>query len=310
MSDPILQGGEFYSEAIEPRESIGFLLRCAQQVHTRCWVREFGADLTSSQYVILAAVSRWPGIDQTRAGEVASLDKSNAADVINRLAEVGWLFRDQDMGDHRKRVLRLTVPAREALKSITPRVKNVQRELISQLPAEEATEFIRLLARVAYRSSDDLAPEPPEADAEVIGISTSPGHLLRRAMQVHTALWGTFVGAEMTGPQYGVVSTLARHGEMDQKQLGELASLDKSVVGDVVLRLSRKGVLAKGRDPADGRRRLLHVTEAGFSLLHRTTPGVAHVQETLLSPLSQDESHELTQMLARVCGVVHVENPL
>lgn len=301
MSDPVLQANELPSGAIEPRTSIGFLLRCAQQVHTRCWTNEFDGDLTGPQYAVLAAVGRWPGIDQTRAGELASLDKSNAADVVNRLAEMGWLVRDQDTADQRKRALRLSAPARAALSGITPRVQDVQQQLTSHFTPEDAAKFIRLLARVAYRSPSELPPETAEADAEVIGISTTPGHLLRRALQVHTALWATYVGESLTGPQYGVVATLTRHGEMDQKRLGELASLDKSVVGDVVLRLSRRGLVVKQRDTADGRRRLLRMTEAGHSMLRRVTPGVAQVQESLLDLLSREESYELIRMLAQVC---------
>jgi MarR family transcriptional regulator, lower aerobic nicotinate degradation pathway regulator len=301
-NDQVLQSSARAPEAIEPRASIGFLIRCAQQAHTQYWSSEFGGELTGPQYAVLAAVGRWPGIDQTRAGELASLDKSSAADVVTRLADVGWLVRDYDVADQRKRVLRLSVPARAALKGITPRVQDVQQRLVSRFSAQDAAEFIRLLARVAYRSPSDLPPEPAEADAEVIGISTSPGHLLRRALQVHTALWGALVGEELTGPQYGVVATLMRHGEMDQKRLGTLASLDKSVVGDVVLRLSRKELLVKERDPADGRRRILRLTEAGRDVLHRVTPGVARVQEALLAPLSEEEAHSLVQELGSICG--------
>lgn len=300
MIDPAPDTSSRPSEAIEPRISIGHLIRRAQQVHTRCWADEFHGEITGPQYAVLAAVAHWPGIDQTRAGELASLDKSSGADVVNRLAEVGWLTRASGTADRRRRVLDLSAPARMALKDITPRAERVQRQLVSHLTPEGTAEFVRLLARLAYRSPSDLGPEPPVADAQVIGLSTTPGHLLRRSLQVHTALWAQWVGEELTGPQYGVVATLARHGEMDQKRLGDLASLDKSVVGDVVLRLGRRGIVAKRRDPMDGRRRVLGVTEEGYAVLRRVNPGVARVQEALLEPLSEHEAQDLVQMLAKV----------
>lgn len=289
-----------FSAGIEPRISIGHLIRRAQQFNTKCWIDEFGSELTGPQYAVLAAVARWAGIDQTRAGELASLDKSTGADVINRLTSMGWLIRVNDTGDRRKRVLRLSSPARAALRDITPRVQKVHGKLLAGFTAGDAGEFIRLLAKVAYRSTSDVGPEPTQTDADVIGISTAPGHLLRRSLQVHTQLWGTFVGEDLTGPQYAVLATLIRHGEMDQKRLGELASLDKSVVGDVVDRLSRKKWLTKDRDPADGRRRILHVSDEGRDVVRRASPGVSEVQESLMKPLSAKESVDLIRMLTRI----------
>lgn len=286
-----------FSAGIEPRISIGHLMRRAQQFNTKCWIDEFGSELTGPQYAVLAAVARWAGIDQTGAGELASLDKSTGADVINRLTSMGWLIRGGDTGDRRKRVLSLSMPARVALRDITPRVQGVHGKLLVGFTSADAVEFVRLLAKVAYRSATDVGPEPTQTEADVIGISTAPGHLLRRSLQVHTQLWGALVEEDMTSPQYAVLATLIRHGEMDQKRLGELASLDKSVVGDVVDRLARKEWLTKNRDPADGRRRILNVSDEGRKVIRRASPGVLQVQESLMEPLSVEESADLVRML-------------
>lgn len=300
VNDVVLKADPDYSGSIEPRNSIGHLIRRAQQLHTRFWTEEFRGDLTGPQYAVLAAVARWPGIDQTRAGELASLDKSSGADVINRLADVGWLVRLEGVTDRRTRVLYLSAPARAALKDITPRVQSVQRQLLARFTVEDAAVFVRLLSGVAYRSESAVAVEPDEADAEVIHISTAPGHLLRRSLQVHSSLWAVLVGEELTSSQYGVLATLIRHGEMDQKRLGELTSLDKSVVGDVVARLGRKGWLVRDRDPEDGRRRILRANDIGRAVVREATPDVARVQEALLAPLSEVEAGRLIEMLAQI----------
>lgn len=298
--DAVLKSDLDFPGVIEPRSSIGHLIRRAQQLHGRFWSEEFNGDLTSPQYAVLVAVAQWPGIDQTRAGELASLDKSSGADVINRLAEMAWILRVGGAVDRRKRILRLSAPARAALKDITPRVKDVQRRLLSCFTAEEAAAFVRLMARVAYRSKSDVALEPDEPDAEVIHIATAPGHLLRRSLQVHTSLWSTFVGDELTGSQYAVLATLIRHGDMDQTRLGELASLDKSVVGDVVTRLGRKGWLLKDRDPADGRRRILRANDAGYEVVRAANEGVAAVQNAILAPLTAGDSELIVRLLAAI----------
>ncbi|MFJ6377934.1 MarR family winged helix-turn-helix transcriptional regulator [Pseudarthrobacter oxydans] len=301
MGDGVaLQSDRKHLDVIEPRNSIGFLIRRAQQFHTRYWTDEFRGDLTGPQYAVLAAVARWPGIDQTRAGELASLDKSSGADVINRLAEVGWILRMSGTADRRTRLLRLSAPARSALKDITPRVRRVQRQLLASFTPDDAAAFIRLLAQVAYRPDSSPAVEPDEADAEVIHMSTAPGHLLRRSLQAHTALWVSSVGDEPTSSQYGVLATLILHGEMDQRRLGELTSLDKSVVGDVVARLARKGWVIRERHPVDGRRRSLRISDAGHEEAKLASPGVSHVQDALLAPLAVEDATRLVELLTQV----------
>src|SRR3954453_7210467 len=77
---------------------------------------------------------------------------------------------------------------------------------------------------------------------------TSPGHLLRRAQQVHTDLWAARVDG-LTGPQYATLVAVAGWDDVDQRRAGELASLDKSTLAEVVRRLTLKGWLERVRDP-------------------------------------------------------------
>lgn len=77
----------------------GHLIRVAQQVHERIWVRRVGPDLTSVQYGVLLVLGSRPGLDQRQIGDAMSLDKSNVADVVRRLGQRELLARDSDPED-------------------------------------------------------------------------------------------------------------------------------------------------------------------------------------------------------------------
>ena len=85
----------------------------------------------------------------------------------------------------------------------------------------------------------------PERDRRpedaVLRLDSTAGHLVRRAQQVHTALWTAEFDGDLTGPQYALLSALSRQPSLDQRSAGRRASLDKSTAADVVARLQRSG---------------------------------------------------------------------
>jgi DNA-binding MarR family transcriptional regulator len=131
-------------------------------------------------------------------------------------------------------------------------------------------------------------------------LETTPGHLIRRAAQVHKALWSAHVPATLTSPQYAVLVALAREDNLDQRMLGERVSLDRSTTADVVLRLTRRELVARVRDPSDGRRNVLTITDLGRTAMKQSEPSVLEVRRLLLEPLSPAESEQLTSLLRRV----------
>lgn len=268
-------------------EAPGHLIRRAQQRHTFLWAKEFDGDLTGPQYAVVSAIGADPGLDQRAVGERASLDKSSTADVVARLEGRGWLRFARDPDDGRRKSLSLTPLARVALGEITRRAGLVQERLLAPVPDEIVERFVEALRLVAYAGHPPL---PGQVHEQGLVLADSPGHLLRRAEQVHTTAWSTEVGRVMTAPQYAVLSALWRHPEgVDQSTGAELASLDKSSMAGVVQRLVMRGWLARTRDAADGRRRLLRLAEAIRGELVSLTPAVRRVQERLLSPLESEQ---------------------
>ena len=139
-----------------------------------------------------------------------------------------------------------------------------------------------------------------EPGADTYELHKSPGHLIRRAQQVHVELWSQLVGDGITSPQFAVLCNLFQHSPLDQTQLSTLAGLDTSTCQGVVSRLQRKGLINRTRDPGDGRRWLLTLTPIGSRALDDTLPAVVEVGERLLEPLTSDEATDLLRLLGKL----------
>jgi DNA-binding MarR family transcriptional regulator len=280
----------------------GHLIRRSQQVHTTIWIDEFGSELTSPQYAVLAALALQPGIDQRRLGELVSLDKSSAADVVARLEAKMWLKRTRDPEDGRRNLLELSPAALIAVERLEPMARRVQERLVAPVPVEQRANFTDALSAVARLDrmttgrEHDL-PQPPFDD---------PGHLIRRAQQMHTAIWAEEFDRELTGPQYAAMQVLSRSPEINQRELGEKAALDKSTAADIVSRLVRRGSIVRHRDPDDGRGWVLHLSDEAHDLTRALAPRVAAVQDRLLEPLDGTARDEFLKSLALVAFVGHL----
>ncbi|NWJ72704.1 winged helix-turn-helix transcriptional regulator [Pseudonocardia sp. ICBG1122] len=131
-----------------------------------------------------------------------------------------------------------------------------------------------------------------------LDLARTPGHLIRRAQREHNLLWAEHVGPEPTGPQFAVLSGAARRPGLDQKTLGQLASLDKSTTTDIVRRLVRRGWLTAAPDPDDRRRKVLHLSPPAQMALTSLTAAAARVQQHLLAPLTAERRRDLVTDLA------------
>jgi DNA-binding MarR family transcriptional regulator len=131
-------------------------------------------------------------------------------------------------------------------------------------------------------------------------LESAPGHLIRRAQQLHSTLWVRYVSTELTSVQFAVLTLLQAHPELDQRTIAEALSIDTSTLADVCRRLADRGLLERLRDSSDARRYRLHLTESAQTLLQETTPEVHAVGDALLSPFSQSEQQTFMDLLRRL----------
>ena len=139
-----------------------------------------------------------------------------------------------------------------------------------------------------------------EISALAGGFAQTPGHLIRRAYQAHTQLWAEAVPQDITGSQYVILCALAVHGDLDQASVGRLTSLDRSSGAELASRMARRGLIQRGRDARDGRKRVLRITEEGSRTVAAAAPHVRRVGQRLLAPLDEAERAQFLDYLRRV----------
>jgi DNA-binding MarR family transcriptional regulator len=132
-------------------------------------------------------------------------------------------------------------------------------------------------------------------------LKEAPGHLLRRAQQLHAAVFAEVVSeAYLTTPQFAVLAALRNGSGIDQVRLSQRLAIDRSTIADVANRLEERGLIRRKRDTKDGRRNLLSLTAAGRALHDRTAPEVVEVGNLLFKPLSEKDRKTLMRLLSTI----------
>jgi DNA-binding MarR family transcriptional regulator len=293
------------ADVVDQTHAPGYLLRRAQQAHTQVWTRTV-ARVTGPQYGVLAAVAGWPRLDQKRAGELASLDKATAAGIVGRLVAGGWLERIADPADGRRRLLDLTVRGRRDLPRITGDARQVQVHLLASLPEHERQPFVDALGRVARLEGSGILEQHTEE--RVLVMARTPGYLIRRAQQLHTAYWSDTV-RDITGPQYAVLAATLRGGVATYAEIGASASLDSSSTRDIVERLMEKGWLEPVDNVLDRRRRPVRATPPAAAAVRLLRDRVLGVQRQLLDPLPAADRDQFIARLRLVAAIDRAAEP-
>lgn len=121
-------------------------------------------------------------------------------------------------------------------------------------------------------------------------IYAMPGHMVRRMHQIAVSLFMEETKAfGITPVQFAALTAVRHHPGIDQRSLSRAIALDRSTIGDVVIRLERKGLFRR-EDGADDRRvKRIFLTEQGNLVLDQMAQPVERSQKELLAVLSEGE---------------------
>jgi len=96
----------------------------------------------------------------------------------------------------------------------------------------------------------------------------------------------------LTGEDFGFYSLLRRFGPLTPTQVSRWTAMPATTVSATVRRLAGRGHVEQVRNPADGRSRLIALTDAGVAT-HATTAGVFFTQtRPLATALGSDEQRQ------------------
>jgi len=127
----------------------GYLLRRLHQIHYALFFEECaGFGITPVQYGLLTTLSLNPDLDQNSLGRELGIDRTNVADVVNRLTRRGLLQRRRSPDDRRMVLARLTPAGERLTKKMYRSMRRAQERLLAPLPPHERQAFIITLIRL------------------------------------------------------------------------------------------------------------------------------------------------------------------
>ncbi|GAA1730934.1 hypothetical protein GCM10009680_84800 [Streptomyces yatensis] len=99
---------------------------------------------------------------------------------------------------------------------------------------------------------------------------------------------------------FAVLAALEEYGALSQADLGRRLGLDRNDVSGIVTRLQAGGHIDRRTDPANRRRNLVTINQAGMRYLEQIQINADKAQAELLSGLEADERRQLHALLAKI----------
>ncbi|MEM1181315.1 MAG: MarR family transcriptional regulator [Acidobacteriota bacterium] len=119
-------------------------------------------------------------------------------------------------------------------------------------------------------------------------------------LKCQRALAGLLKDLDLSIAQHEVLVRIYRHDGLTQKELASHLLVVKSNVSALLRRLEARGLVTRGTDGEDARRRRLSLTEEGRSLVWQSFALQNRVVETMMSSLTPDDVSRLDSIMERV----------
>ena len=130
-------------------EAPGHLIRRAQQLAVAIFMEETaGHDATPVQFAILNALIDDPGEDQITLSNRVAFDPATLGSVIGRIEAKGWVTRQADPGDKRRKLLWITQKGEQVALGMKRAVSKAQKRIVAPLDAKERVQLSALLAKL------------------------------------------------------------------------------------------------------------------------------------------------------------------
>ncbi|MDN5762619.1 MAG: MarR family winged helix-turn-helix transcriptional regulator [Microlunatus sp.] len=139
---------------------------------------------------------------------------------------------------------------------------------------------------------------PPAVDALLTALMTV-GRLMRQRQPEDQLDTGTF----------WLLKTVCHDGPLRITDLATVTHLDTSTVSRHVSQLERSGMVARTRDPADGRAQLVGITTTGHTVIDQALQRRRDLLESILSGWAPDDMAEFERLLAKFVADINFQLP-
>lgn len=132
-----------------PPNLLGYHLRRAQSAVFQDFAATMdGAEVTPSQFGVLALIEANSGLSQTHLARILGVDRSTVVTVIDKLERQGLVERAARPDDRRSHALRLSRPGRVRFQALARRVRRHEARIARRLSMRERKLLIALLQRI------------------------------------------------------------------------------------------------------------------------------------------------------------------
>ena len=138
----------------------------------------------------------------------------------------------------------------------------------------------------------------PSTPIDAQALEELPGFYIRRLQQIAVAIFlEETQDFGITPVQFAALTAILREPGLDQRTLAGRIGFDTSTLGSVIDRLEARGLVVRSNSPTDRRVRLLHLTDAGITLLRDIDPSMRKAQLHMLAPLPPEQRLVFMDML-------------
>lgn len=137
------------SDSFDFQQAPGFLIRRLHQFTVAIFMEEAAAfDVTPVQLAILNALMAAPGSDQVTLANRVAFDAATSGSVIARLEGKGWVRRESDPNDKRRKLLWATPLGEKMAHDIQSAVARTQQRILGPLSQEQQQQLMTLLGQL------------------------------------------------------------------------------------------------------------------------------------------------------------------
>lgn len=126
-------------------DQVGFLLRQVGQRHTALFAGVMGADLTPTQWAVLAKLHEAGPQSQNLLGRQTAMDAATIKGVVDRLVRRGLATTEADSEDGRRLLVALSPEGQELVAQLTAKALQVTEDTLAPLDAAQRRSLLALL---------------------------------------------------------------------------------------------------------------------------------------------------------------------
>jgi MarR family transcriptional regulator, lower aerobic nicotinate degradation pathway regulator len=127
----------------------GYLIRRLHQIHTALFAEECGDEnITPIMYSVISALGQIGPVDQTNLAHTGAIDKTNMANLLERLRRRGLIQRSILDTDRRVRIATLTDEGRALLHRLDAKVESAHHRTVEHLGTKDQKLFVAMMKQI------------------------------------------------------------------------------------------------------------------------------------------------------------------